>query len=87
MMELDEYMKDRIENIIATKMTEARAPGLSLAIVKDNQVIYTRGFGSRNLKENLPATPDTLYGIGFLYKVFYCFSYYAISGIWETQRK
>jgi CubicO group peptidase (beta-lactamase class C family) len=70
MMELDEYMKDRIENIIATKMTEARAPGLSLAIVKDNQVIYTRGFGSRNLKENLPATPDTLYGIGSCTKSF-----------------
>ncbi|MEM3700092.1 MAG: serine hydrolase [Candidatus Bathyarchaeia archaeon] len=63
-------MKEKIENLIATVMTEARAPGLSLAVVRDDQLIYARGFGSKNLKMNLPATPDTLYGIGSCTKSF-----------------
>jgi len=69
-LEWNDHIKEKIENRIAAMMAEARVPGLSLAVVKDNQIIYARGFGSRNLKENLPATPDTLYGIGSCTKSF-----------------
>lgn len=62
--------KDKFENMITTKMAEMHIPGLSVALVKDDQVIYARGFGARNLKDNLPATPDTLYGIGSCTKSF-----------------
>jgi CubicO group peptidase (beta-lactamase class C family) len=65
-----EEFKEKFENMIATFMAQARIPGLSVAIVKQNQVIYTRGFGARNLKDNLPATPQTLYGIGSCTKSF-----------------
>jgi CubicO group peptidase (beta-lactamase class C family) len=65
-----EEFKEKFENMIATVMAQARIPGLSVAIVKQNRVIYARGFGSRNLKDNLPATPHTLYGIGSCTKSF-----------------
>jgi len=68
--ELTQDFKDRFENLIATVMTQARIPGLSVAMVKDNQVIYLRGFGARRLRDNLPATPHTLYGIGSCTKSF-----------------
>lgn len=68
--EFPEQFKEKIENMIATVMSQARIPGLSVAIVKQNRVIYARGFGSRNLKDNLPATPHTLYGIGSCTKSF-----------------
>ena len=68
--ELPEDFKEKFENMIATAMEGMRIPGCSIAMVKDDQVIYARGFGARNVKENLPATPDTLYGIGSCTKSF-----------------
>jgi CubicO group peptidase (beta-lactamase class C family) len=68
--ELSEQVREKFESMIVDQMAKTHVPGLSLAIVKDNQVIYAHGFGSRNLKENLPATPDTLYGIGSCTKSF-----------------
>lgn len=68
--ELPEEFKLQFENKVATAMAEMRIPGISISIVKDDRVIYARGFGARNLKDNLPATPDTLYGIGSCTKSF-----------------
>ncbi|MCS7364171.1 MAG: serine hydrolase [archaeon GB-1867-035] len=65
-----EKMMSRIENIITDLMTKTRTPGLSIAIVKDGKLLYAKGFGARNLEENLPATPHTLYGIGSCTKSF-----------------
>jgi CubicO group peptidase (beta-lactamase class C family) len=49
---------------------EWKIPGLAISIVKDGQVIYAKGFGLRNVKQNLPATPDTLFAIGSNTKAF-----------------
>jgi len=68
--ELPEDFKEKFENMIATAMAGMRIPACSVAMVKDDQVIYARGFGARNIKENLPATQDTLYGIGSCTKSF-----------------
>ena len=68
--ELPEGFKEKFEKKIAESMAKMRISGLSVAIVKDGQVIYARGFGARNLKKNLPTTPDTLYGIGSCTKSF-----------------
>lgn len=68
--ELPEDFKEKFENQIATAMAQAHVPGLSVALVKDDRVIYARGFGARNLKDNLPATPQTLYGVGSTTKSF-----------------
>jgi CubicO group peptidase (beta-lactamase class C family) len=51
-------------------MREAKLPGFSIAIVADGNTVYTAGFGARDPKRNLPATPDTLYGVGSLTKSF-----------------
>ncbi len=45
-------------------------PGVAIAIVKDDEVILSEGFGLRNVKENLPVTPDTLFAIGSSTKAF-----------------
>jgi len=67
---LPEEFKEKLESMIATIMAQGRIPGVSLALVKDDRVIYARGFGARNLKDNVPATPQTLYGIGSCTKSF-----------------
>ena len=61
---------EKLEEFVAEAMLQGHVPGLSLAVVKDRQVVYARGFGARRLKDNSPATPETLYGIGSCTKSF-----------------
>jgi CubicO group peptidase (beta-lactamase class C family) len=63
-------VRDWIEENIPLYMTESKLPGFSIAVVKDGETIYAEGFGARDPKRNLPATADTLYGIGSITKSF-----------------
>ncbi len=63
-------LKDWIAEIVPRQMRAGKMPGLSLAVVEKGKTIYSEGFGSRNREKNLPATPDTLYGIGSITKSF-----------------
>jgi CubicO group peptidase (beta-lactamase class C family) len=62
--------KSRIEKYVASAMRKNNLPGLSLCLVKDGEVVYARGFGSRSLEPPKPSTPETLYGIGSVSKAF-----------------
>jgi CubicO group peptidase (beta-lactamase class C family) len=59
-----------IEQNIPLSMEDSRMPGFSIAVVEDGETIYSEGFGLRDTEQNLPATPDTLYGIGSITKSF-----------------
>jgi len=50
-----------------------KVPGLAVAIVKDGQVVYEKGFGYRDTEKKLPVTPDTLFAIGSSSKAFTTF--------------
>ncbi|MFH1178894.1 MAG: serine hydrolase domain-containing protein, partial [Candidatus Bathyarchaeota archaeon] len=63
-------LKAWIEHIVPKHMRAGKMPGLSLAVVDKGRTIYAEGFGSRDKERNLPATPDTLYGIGSITKSF-----------------
>ncbi|MBS7652805.1 MAG: serine hydrolase [Candidatus Bathyarchaeia archaeon] len=55
-------------------MSETKLPGLSISAIKDGEVVYSRGFGFRDLATGRPATPETLYCIGSVTKSFTCIS-------------
>ncbi|MEF8874374.1 MAG: serine hydrolase [Candidatus Thermoplasmatota archaeon] len=61
---------EKMEDFIADWMSKNKVPGMSVSVVKGNEKIYSRGFGARDLKENVPATPDTLYGMASITKSF-----------------
>jgi CubicO group peptidase (beta-lactamase class C family) len=63
-------VEEKFEGLIADAMMRDHVPGLSLAVVKDGKVVYARGFGARRFKDNAPATPNTLYGVGSCTKSF-----------------
>ncbi len=69
-MSLPEEVEHKLESIILDLMIKHKVPGLSIAMVRDEELLYARGFGSRDLEKGLPATPDTLYGIGSITKSF-----------------
>jgi len=68
--EFSEEAKEKLESYIVKGMAEAHVPGLSIALVKEGQIVYAKGFGARNVEANAPATPHTLYGIGSCTKSF-----------------
>lgn len=60
----------QLETFIYEKIAETKLPGLSAAIVKDGEVIWSRGFGYRDAERGLAATPHSLYSIGSISKSF-----------------
>jgi CubicO group peptidase (beta-lactamase class C family) len=47
-----------------------KVPGMAVAVVKEGEVIFAEGFGKRDLEQDLPATPETLFAIGSCTKAF-----------------
>lgn len=48
--------------------TAEEIPGLSVAVVKDEELIFARGFGYADLERQIPATPETPYDIASVTK-------------------
>ncbi|MCS7253674.1 MAG: beta-lactamase family protein, partial [Armatimonadetes bacterium] len=59
-----------LEAYVFEKMSKTNLPGLSMAIVKDGEVVYARGFGFRDLESGSPMTTQTRVGIGSVTKSF-----------------
>ncbi len=62
--------RERIEDFVSEQIAENNIPGISVAIVEDDSLIYAKGFGARDLGDNLPATKNTLYGVASITKSF-----------------
>jgi len=59
-----------IEEFILSRMIRHKIPSVTISLLKNNEVIYSKGFGFRNLEEGAPATTSTIYGIGSITKSF-----------------
>src|SRR5215216_5980152 len=46
------------------------SPGCALAIIKDGQIIYKRGYGMANLEHNIPIASTTIFDTGSVSKQF-----------------
>lgn len=64
------YTKEYITWMIEHEMDDADVTGLSIALVDDQQVVWEQGFGYADKQEKIKATPDTLYHLGSIAKVF-----------------
>ena len=51
-------------------MEKEQIPGVAVALSKNGQIIYERGFGTRNFETNEPVTPETIFGIASITKSF-----------------
>jgi CubicO group peptidase (beta-lactamase class C family) len=59
-----------LADFVHTVMQDWQGPGVALAVVKDNEVIYAQGFGERDKEQGLPVTPHTLFPIASCTKAF-----------------
>lgn len=67
-------VKAWIESKVPDMMRDAKMPGFSIAVVADGDIMYAEGFGARDPAKGMPATPDTLFGIGSITKSFVAIS-------------
>jgi len=63
-----------IDSTIRQLMRKSNTPGVAISVIKDENIIYSKGFGCRNLKQQLPMTSDTLIGIGSITKSMTAFA-------------
>ena len=61
--DLDKKLKG-LDAYIEQVRKDWKVPGLAVAIVYKDQVVYSKGFGNRDVEKNLPVTPETLFAIG-----------------------
>ena len=61
---------DLLSAWIESQMAYAGLPGLSIAIVHDQQLVWSAGFGRASVERGRTATADTLYRIASITKLF-----------------
>ena len=61
---------DQAESCINTLMQQSHVMGLSVAVVKNNKVVYTHAFGLKDRESNTPMTTDCLFRIASISKSF-----------------
>jgi CubicO group peptidase (beta-lactamase class C family) len=66
----DRAVLARFEQEAETLRRRLKIPGMSAVIVRDGEVLWTKGFGYADVEKQLPATPETLYHVASLTKTF-----------------
>ncbi len=61
---------DEAESAIQKIMEEHPVVGLSVAVVKEGKLFYTRSFGLKNIENNIPLTDESLFRIASISKSF-----------------
>src|SRR5437667_11395883 len=59
-----------IDRLVQHTIDVWHIPGAAVAIVKDDKVVYIKGYGVREIGTSDPVTADTLFGIASTTKAF-----------------
>ena len=63
-------LDDRLSMVAGEAIDSQRAPGGAVAVVRNGQVIYAKGFGVRNIGSDVPTDMNTRFEIGSVTKQF-----------------
>jgi len=67
--ELQQKLDLLVEQLEQQRQTH-HVPGMAIAVVKDDEVILTHGFGIASVEKETPVTPETIFAIGSSTKAF-----------------
>jgi CubicO group peptidase (beta-lactamase class C family) len=65
-----DYAKEYITWLTKKEMKKNQVIGVSIAIVDNQRIVWAQGFGYADVKNNVPATSETVYRIGSISKLF-----------------
>jgi CubicO group peptidase (beta-lactamase class C family) len=61
---------DRLDDDVRREMARRRIPGLALAVLRQGQPPLLRGYGLASVELDVPVTPDTVFDLASVTKVF-----------------
>ncbi len=64
----------RLEARLPTLMKEANVPGLSVALLRDGELVWQRGFGLKNAQTGDPVTDATVFEAASLSKPVFAYA-------------
>ncbi len=59
-----------LEQTIYTYMEKEKIPGLAVAVWKDDEMVYEKGFGYADKEQKTEVTPNTIFGVASITKSF-----------------
>lgn len=66
----NQALVEEITKIAESTLKCRNNPALAISVVKDGQVVFSSGFGSRTLDQQLNVSGSTLFGVASLSKAF-----------------
>ena len=66
----DDPTTARVDALVAAEMQKQRIPGVSLAVVRDGQLVLAKGYGLANVEHQVPVKPETVFQSGSVGKQF-----------------
>jgi CubicO group peptidase (beta-lactamase class C family) len=60
----------RIDDYIRAEMDAQKIPGLSLAVIKNGEIVLAKGYGLANVEHQVPVKPETIFQSGSMGKQF-----------------
>ncbi len=67
-----EFDLDAIDAYVGSYVREKGLVGLSVAIMRDGEIVFAKGYGQRSLEEQFPVEANTIFAIGSISKQFTC---------------
>ncbi len=64
------HVATALQKLAEYEVTEKHLPGLSIALVDDQQIVWARGFGFADPDRKSAATAETVYRVGSVSKLF-----------------
>ncbi|HXU39930.1 MAG TPA: serine hydrolase [Blastocatellia bacterium] len=61
---------DKVDDYVKAQMDLQKIPGLSIAVVRNGEIVKAKGYGLANVELNVPAKPETVYQSGSMGKQF-----------------
>ena len=61
----DSQRLERLVERIESARVAQHIPGVALAVVRDDQIVFARGFGLASIEDEIPVTPETIFAIGW----------------------
>lgn len=65
--------RDALDRVVAAYLEYFKIPGISLAVIKDFDVVYQRGLGVRNTATREPVTDDTVFEAASMTKPLFAY--------------
>jgi D-alanyl-D-alanine carboxypeptidase len=61
-----------LDDFITRTVAAQRAIGVTVAVMQDGKVTFSKGYGRANTSRNVPVTTDTIFAVGSVTKQFTC---------------